>query len=131
MKRELGCSATAEVETKLTMAAQFGAADVMVDSGSGVVEKVGELTVGGGDHSFEAPGANRTAERAAGRRQGGDHWDDPGVGPNRHQRRPFCEGAEDSGEKHQPPNWFRPDIPGEPSTTGWGGPTRTNSHPNA
>ena len=51
------------VETKLTMATQFGATDVVDASSGDVVEKVRELTGGGVDYSFEAIGLKQTAEQ--------------------------------------------------------------------
>jgi S-(hydroxymethyl)glutathione dehydrogenase/alcohol dehydrogenase len=51
------------VETKLTMAREFGATDVIDASGGGVVEKVRDLTGGGVDYSFEAIGMKETAEQ--------------------------------------------------------------------
>ena len=51
------------VETKLTLATQFGATDVIDASGGDVVEKVRELTGGGVDYSFEAIGLKQTAEQ--------------------------------------------------------------------
>jgi len=51
------------VETKLTMAREFGATDVIDASGGGVVEKVRDLTGGGVDYSFEAIGTKETAEQ--------------------------------------------------------------------
>jgi S-(hydroxymethyl)glutathione dehydrogenase/alcohol dehydrogenase len=51
------------VETKLTMAREFGATDVIDASGGGVVEKVRDLTGGGVDYSFEAIGLKETAEQ--------------------------------------------------------------------
>ena len=53
-----------EVETKLTLAREFGATDVVVASGGEVVEKVRDLTGGGVDYSFEAIGKKETAEQA-------------------------------------------------------------------
>ena len=52
------------VETKLTMATQFGATDVIDASGGDVVEKIRDLTNGGVDYSFEAIGTKETAEQA-------------------------------------------------------------------
>ena len=52
------------VETKLTMATQFGATDVVDASGGDVVEKIRDLTNGGVDYSFEAIGTKETAEQA-------------------------------------------------------------------
>ena len=51
------------VETKLTMALDMGATDVIDASGGGVVEKVWDLTGGGVDYSFEAIGTKETAEQ--------------------------------------------------------------------
>ena len=53
-----------EVETKLTLAREFGATDVVVASGGEVVEKVRDLTGGGVDYSFEAIGLKKVAEQA-------------------------------------------------------------------
>ena len=53
-----------EVETKLRMAQEFGATDVVLASGGGAVEKVQALTGGGVDYSFEAVGKKETAEQA-------------------------------------------------------------------
>ena len=52
------------VETKLTLAQEFGATDVVDASGGGVVEKIRDLTGGGVDYSFEAIGKKETAEQA-------------------------------------------------------------------
>ncbi|MCH9010556.1 MAG: Zn-dependent alcohol dehydrogenase [Chloroflexi bacterium] len=52
------------VETKLAMATELGATDVVDASGGGAVEKVLELTGGGVDYSFEAVGTKETAEQA-------------------------------------------------------------------
>ena len=52
------------VETKLTIAQEFGATDVIDASGGDVVEKVLNLTDGGVDYSFEAIGTKETAEQA-------------------------------------------------------------------
>ena len=52
------------VETKLTMATEFGATDVVDASGGDVVEKIRDLTNGGVDYSFEAIGTKETAEQA-------------------------------------------------------------------
>ena len=53
------------VETKLTMARDFGATDVVDASGGGVIEKIRELTGGGGvDYSFDAIGLKETAEQS-------------------------------------------------------------------
>ena len=52
------------VETKLAMARQFGATDIVDASGGGVVEKVLDLISGGVDYSFEAIGTKETAEQA-------------------------------------------------------------------
>ena len=51
------------VETKLTLARQLGATDVIDASGGGVVEKVRDMTGGGVDYSFEAIGLKQTAEQ--------------------------------------------------------------------
>ena len=51
------------VETKLTLAREFGATDVIDASGGGVVQKVSDLTGGGVDYSFEAIGTKETAEQ--------------------------------------------------------------------
>ena len=51
------------VETKLAMAREFGATDVIDASGGGVVEKVREL-IGGVEYSFEAIGTKETVEQA-------------------------------------------------------------------
>ena len=51
------------VETKLTMARQMGATDVIDASGGGVVQKVLDLTGGGVQYSFEAIGTKETAEQ--------------------------------------------------------------------
>ncbi len=53
-----------QVETKLAMAREFGATDVIDASVAGVVEKVQNLTGGGVDYSFEAIGTKETAEQA-------------------------------------------------------------------
>jgi S-(hydroxymethyl)glutathione dehydrogenase/alcohol dehydrogenase len=53
-----------EVETKLTLAREFGATDVVDASGGAVVEKVRDLTGGGVDYSFEAIGKKETAEQS-------------------------------------------------------------------
>ena len=52
------------VETKLTLAQEFGATDVVDASGGRVVEKIKDLTAGGVDYSFEAIGKKETAEQA-------------------------------------------------------------------
>lgn len=52
------------VETKLTLAQEFGATDVVDASGGAVVEKIRDLTAGGVDYSFEAIGKKETAEQA-------------------------------------------------------------------
>jgi len=52
------------VETKLTIAQEFGATDVVDASGGDVVEKVLNLTDGGVDYSFEAIGTKETAEQS-------------------------------------------------------------------
>ena len=52
------------VETKLTMALEFGATDVVDASGGSVAEKIRDLTRGGVDYSFEAIGKKETAEDA-------------------------------------------------------------------
>ncbi len=51
------------VETKLTLAREFGATDVIDASGGEVVKKVRDLTGGGVDYSFEAIGTKETAEQ--------------------------------------------------------------------
>ena len=51
------------VETKLTMAREFGATDVIDASGGEVVQKIRDLTDGGVDYSFEAIGLKETAEQ--------------------------------------------------------------------
>ena len=51
------------VETKLTLARDFGATDVIDASGGEVVAKIRDLTDGGVDHSFEAIGLKETAEQ--------------------------------------------------------------------
>ena len=51
------------VETKLTLAREFGATDVIDASGGEVVQKVRDLTSGGVDYSFEAIGTKETAEQ--------------------------------------------------------------------
>ncbi len=52
------------VETKLTIAQEFGATDVVDASGGDVVENVLNLTDGGVDYSFEAIGTKETAEQS-------------------------------------------------------------------
>jgi S-(hydroxymethyl)glutathione dehydrogenase/alcohol dehydrogenase len=52
------------VETKLTLARELGATDVIDASGGNVVQKVLDLTDGGVDYSFEAIGTKATAEQA-------------------------------------------------------------------
>jgi S-(hydroxymethyl)glutathione dehydrogenase/alcohol dehydrogenase len=52
------------VETKLSLAQEFGATDVVDASGGGVVEKIRNLTGGGVDYAFEAIGKKETAEQA-------------------------------------------------------------------
>ena len=52
------------VETKLTLAQDFGATDVVDASGGAVAEKIRNLTDGGVDYSFEAIGKKETAEQA-------------------------------------------------------------------
>ncbi len=52
------------VETKLKMAREFGATDVIDASGGGVVDKVKSLTGDGVEYSFEAIGTKETAEQA-------------------------------------------------------------------
>ena len=52
------------VETKLRLAQDMGATDVVDASGGAVPEKVRELTGGGVDYSFEAIGLKETAEQA-------------------------------------------------------------------
>ena len=51
------------VETKLTLAREFGATDVIDASGGEVVAKILDLTDGGVDYSFEAIGLKETAEQ--------------------------------------------------------------------
>jgi S-(hydroxymethyl)glutathione dehydrogenase/alcohol dehydrogenase len=51
------------VETKLTMAREFGATDVIDASGGDVVERIRDLTNDGVDYSFEAIGLKQTAEQ--------------------------------------------------------------------
>ena len=51
------------VETKLTMARDFGATDVVDASSGDVVQKILDLTDGGVDYSFEAIGLKETAEQ--------------------------------------------------------------------
>ena len=53
-----------QVETKLAMAREFGATDVIDASDGGVVENVRNLTGGGVDYSFEVIGTKETAEQA-------------------------------------------------------------------
>ena len=53
-----------QVETKLVLAREFGATDVIDASGGGVSKKVIEMTGGGVDYSFEAVGRKETAEQA-------------------------------------------------------------------
>ena len=52
------------VETKLSLAQEFGATDVVDASGGAVVEKIRNLTGGGVDYAFEAIGKKETAEQA-------------------------------------------------------------------
>ena len=52
------------VETKLGMAREFGATDVVDASSGDVVERVRDLTGGGVDYSFEAVGTKVTAEQS-------------------------------------------------------------------
>ena len=52
------------VETKLTLAQEFGATDVVDASGGAVTKKIKSLTGGGVDYSFEAIGKKETAEQA-------------------------------------------------------------------
>ena len=52
------------VETKLGIAREFGATDVIDASSGDVVERVNDLTGGGVDYSFEAIGTKETAEQA-------------------------------------------------------------------
>jgi len=52
------------VETKLALAMEMGATDVIDASGGGVVEKVLALTGGGVQYSFEAIGTKQTAEQS-------------------------------------------------------------------
>ena len=51
------------IETKLTLARDFGATDVIDASGGEVVAKIRDLTDGGVDYSFEAIGLKETAEQ--------------------------------------------------------------------
>ena len=51
------------VETKLSLATQFGATDVIDASSGDVVQKIRDLTDGGVDYSFEAIGLKETAEQ--------------------------------------------------------------------
>ncbi len=51
------------VETKLTLAREFGATDVIDASGGEVVERIRDLTDDGVDYSFEAIGLKETAEQ--------------------------------------------------------------------
>ena len=53
-----------QVETKLGMARQLGATDVIDASGGDVVEKVLEMTGGGVQYSIEAIGTKETAEQS-------------------------------------------------------------------
>ena len=53
-----------EVETKLALAQEFGATDVVDASGGAVAQKIIDLTDGGVDYSFEAIGKKETAEQA-------------------------------------------------------------------
>jgi len=52
------------VETKLGLALELGATEVIDASGGDVVEKILDMTNGGVDYSFEAVGAKTTAEQA-------------------------------------------------------------------
>lgn len=52
------------VETKLAMAMEFGATDVIDASGGDVDKRVRDLTEGGVEYSFEAIGKKETAEQA-------------------------------------------------------------------
>ena len=52
------------VETKLNLAQEFGATDVIDASGGDVASKVRDLTRGGVDYSFEAIGKKETAEQS-------------------------------------------------------------------
>ena len=52
------------VETKLTLAREFGATDVIDASSGDVAARVRDLTNGGVDYSFEAIGKKETAEQA-------------------------------------------------------------------
>ena len=52
------------VETKLTLAREFGATDVIDASSGDVAARVRDLTGGGVDYSFEAIGKKETAEQA-------------------------------------------------------------------
>ncbi len=51
------------VETKLTLAREFGATDVIDASSGDVVERIRDLTDDGVDYSFEAIGLKQTAEQ--------------------------------------------------------------------
>ena len=51
------------VETKLTMAREFGATDVIDASSGDVVQRIRDLTDDGVDYSFEAIGLKQTAEQ--------------------------------------------------------------------
>ncbi len=52
------------VETKLAMAMEFGATDVVDASSGDVAKRIRDLTNGGVDYSFEAIGKKETAEQA-------------------------------------------------------------------
>ena len=52
------------VETKLTLAREFGATDVIDASSGNVAARVRDLTSGGVDYSFEAIGKKETAEQS-------------------------------------------------------------------
>jgi S-(hydroxymethyl)glutathione dehydrogenase/alcohol dehydrogenase len=51
------------IESKLTLATQFGATEVIDASASDVVQQVIDMTNGGVDYSFEAIGLKKTAEQ--------------------------------------------------------------------
>ncbi|HWI03906.1 MAG TPA: zinc-binding dehydrogenase, partial [Acidimicrobiales bacterium] len=52
------------LESKLAMARQLGASDLVNSGTDTVVEQIIEMTKGGVDHAFEAIGLTRTAEQA-------------------------------------------------------------------
>jgi len=92
------------VETKLAMALEFGATDVVDASAGGVVQKVFDLTGGGVDYSFEAIG-NKRDDRAVIRdatagRNGHDHRDDTRRDQDRAGRQLVPAGAQDTGLQH-------------------------------